>query len=224
MFTGALVACVAVGWAGPAGAQELPIEDGGETETGGLGGGLPPVTLPLVPVPAGCEAPPLPHVVFTGRVADADYRSVQFEVERIRAGATAPFATGSLVNIRYGLDAQYLDAGQRYLVSALVDPDLGILVSRVTEPIENFGGDEVIGVSESDVTCPRFDDPMRTLELDGTQIDAGVVKPLLGAKVRILGSLLIPAVVAFGAIFLLATLRLSVAGLYRTVSSGHRRT
>ena len=60
-------------------------------------------------------------------------------------------------------------------------------MSRVTPVVENFGGDEVIGVSESDVDCPAFDDPMRTLHLDGTPIEAIGVEPFFESKVRILG-------------------------------------
>ena len=207
-----------------------PPADGaaGEIEsgvTGGTGteGEQPPVTLPLVPVPEGCSAPALPHVVFVGRVDDRDYRSVRFEIEQVRAGSPDPFASGNQIDVRYGLDAQYLDGGERYLVSALIHPDLGLLVSRVTPAVENFGGDEVIGVSESDVNCPVYDDPMRTLHLDGTAVDAGVLEPFWDAKVRLLGAMTVPLAVAFGVIFLLATFRLSIAGLYHSVVDAGRR-
>jgi hypothetical protein len=175
------------------------------------------VTLPLVPVPEGCTAPPLPHIVFVGKVIDRDFRSVRFEIEQIRAGQPAPFASGNEIDVRYGLDAQYLRDGERYLVSAPVDPDLGLLVSRVTPVVANFGGDEVIGVSESDVNCPKFEDPMRTLHLDGTPVEASKLKPFFASRVRILGAVLVPIAVAVGVIFLLATFRLSIAGLYHSV-------
>ncbi len=191
----------------PAAAQEEPA---------------PPVTLPVVPVPVGCEAPPLPHIVFVGTVVERDYRTVRFEIEQIRAGRSDPFADAGLIDVRYGLDAQYLDEGERYLVAAPVDPVLGLLVSRVTEPIEDFGGDEVIGVSESDVNCPPFDDPNRTLFVDGTPIDAGLLDPLTGARPQILGSILLPLAVGVGVIFLLAMLRLSVSGLARGIVDAAR--
>lgn len=191
--------------------------DGG-TVTGGDTGDTVPVTLPLIPVPTGCTPPAAPHIVFVGRVVDRDVRTVRFRIESIRYGRPDPFAGGDRIDVRYGLDAQYLDDRAEYLVSAVVDPDLGVLVSRVTAPIEHFGGDEVIGVSESDVDCPDFEDPMRTIHLDGRDIDAGVLTPFFDARVRILGSLLVPAGVALGAIFLLASLRLSVAGVYRGVT------
>ena len=199
-----------------------------EQESGVTGGGTEgeqtPATLPLVPVPEGCTAPPLPHIVFVGKVVDRDFRSVRFEIEQIRAGQAAPFASGNQVDVRYGLDAQYLRDGQRYLVSAPVDPDLGLLVSRVTPLVANFGGDEVIGVSESDVNCPAFEDPLRTLHLDGTRIEADPLEPFFDSRVRILGAVLVPVAVALGVIFLLATFRLSIAGLYRSVVDVGRRT
>lgn len=219
--------------------SDPPVEDGGDVDGGEVGGDdlsgdggtvsggetgdTVPVTMPLVPVPTGCTSPTSPHIVFVGEVVDRDVRSIRYRIESIRYGRPDPFAGGDRIDVRYGLDAQYLDDGERYLVSAVVDPDLGVLVSRVTDPIEHFGGDEVIGVSESDVNCPDFEDPMRTLHLDGTQIDGGVLEPFLDARVRILGAILLPAGLALGAIFLLASLRLSVAGVYRGITSPRRR-
>ena len=160
--------------------------------------------------------------MFVGEVVNRDYRTIRFEIERIRSGRSDPFALGNRIDVRYGLDAQYLDNGESYLVAAVVDPDLGLLVSRVSEPIENFGGDEVIGVSETDVDCPDFEDPMRTLYVDGTPIDASVIKPFLDARVRILGALVLPFALAVGGIFVLAMFRLSVSGLYRSVVDSGR--
>jgi hypothetical protein len=232
-----LVAAAAIALSGrPASAQEPPPpttapppvgtseQESGVIGGGGQGGEQPPVTLPLVPVPVGCTAPVLPHIVFIGKVDERDYRSVRFEIEQVRSGTPQPFASGNLIDIRYGLDAQYLRQGERYLVSAPVHPDLGLLVSRVTPVVENFGGDEVIGVSESDVDCPVFDDPMRTLHVDGTPVEAAVLEPFFESKVRILGALVIPMAVALGVIFLLATFRHSVAGIYHgVVDAGQRQ-
>jgi hypothetical protein len=203
-----------------------PVTDPPSDDLGTVSGEVedaPLVTLPLIPVPEGCSAPRLPHIVFVGKVVDRDYRTVRFEIEQIRYGRLDPFAAGNLIDVRFGIDAQYLDDGQRYLVSALVDPDLGLLVSRVTEPIENFGGDEVIGVSETDVNCPDFEDPMRTLHLDGTPIDAGILQPFFDAKVRLLGAFLLPLGIAVGVVFLLAMFRLSLAALYHGLVGGGRR-
>ena len=213
----------------PSAAQEEPPPDStpedlqGDVTGGGTTDGPPPV-LPLIPVPVGCAAPRMPHIVFVGEVVKRDYRTIRFEIEHIRAGRRDPFALRNQIDVRFGLDAQYLDDGESYLVSAVVDPDLGLLVSRVSDPIENFGGDEVIGVSETDVNCPEFEDPMRTLHVDGTTVDASVIKPFLDAKVRIISAIVLPFALALGAIFVLAMFRLSVSGLYRSVAdAGGRR-
>lgn len=157
--------------------------------------------------------------MFVGTVADRDFRSIRFNIDRIRAGRSDPFAANNLIDVRYGLDVQYLADDQTYLVAAVVDPDLGVLVSRVTEPIKHFGGDEVIGISETDVNCPFYENPMRTLHLDGTPIEASMTKPFLDAKVRITSAVLIPLGLAIGVIFVLAMFRLSIAGLYHSLVS-----
>jgi hypothetical protein len=223
---GLLVAVLCLGLGASVHAQEDGDEGtvtGGDEGTVTGGDDAPPVTLPLIPVPTGCSAPQMPHIVFLGEVVDRDFRTIRFEIERIRSGRAAPFASGDLIDVRYGLDAQYLDDGETYLVAATVDRDLGLLVSRATPPIENFGGDEVIGVSETDVDCPTFEDTTRTLYPDGTQVEGGVLEPFLGAKVRIVGAFLIPVAVALGVIFMLAMFRLSLAGLYHSVVDGGRR-
>jgi len=165
----------------------------------------------------------MPHIVFIGEVVDRDYRTIRFEIDRIRNGRADPFAADGRIDVRFGLDAQYLDDGESYLVSAVVDPDLGLLVSRVSEPIENFGGDEVIGVSETDVNCPTIEDPMRTLHLDGTPVPTSVVKPFFDARVRIVSAIVLPLGLALGAIFVLATFRLSISGLYHSIVNSRRR-
>jgi hypothetical protein len=208
-------------------AQEEPPADTVPDIEGDVSGGdtpvEPPPVLPLIPVPTGCSSPPMPHIVFVGRVVRRDYRTIRFEIERIRSGRAAPFAANGRIDVRFGLDAQYLDDGESYLVAAVVDPDLGLLVSRVSDRIENFGGDEVIGVSETDVSCPSFEDPMRTLRLDGTPVPTSIVKPFFDAKVRIMSAVLLPLALAFAAIFMLATFRLSLSGLYHSVADAGRR-
>lgn len=198
-----------------------PADDLGVVSGGG--GVEVPDTLPLVPVPPGCRAPAPPHVVFVGKVVDRDVRTVRYRVESVRFGRTEPFAGGDLVDVRYGLDTQYLVDGRSYLVAAAVDPDLGVLHSRVREPVEDFGGDEVIGVSESDVDCPDFEDPTMTLGLDGTPVAAGILDPFLGARAQLLAAIGIPVALAVGAVFLLSTLRLSLGGMRRSIVSGRRQ-
>ena len=194
----------------------------------GLAMSAPPATPapaePLIPVPEGCSPAEPAHIVFVGEVIDRDYRTIRFEIQSVRAGDTAPFAfDGDEIDIRYGLDAQYLDDGESYLVSATVHPDLGLLTSKVTEPIEHFGGDEVIGVSETDVDCPVLEQPTRTLHLDGTPVEADLLEPFFGAKPRLLAAVIVPAALVFGAVFLLATFKLSIVGLFNSIFRPRRR-
>ena len=91
----------------------------------------PPGRQPLVNVPVGCPIQPLPDVVFVGTVVDSDFRTVRFRVDQVRAGDIGQFASSGLVDVRYGIDAKYLDEGDQYLIGALYDPNIQSLRSRV---------------------------------------------------------------------------------------------
>jgi len=186
----------------------------------------PPSTLPLVPVPSGCVAPDPPDVVFVGRLEDSDFRTGRFEVLQVRAGDVAPFAVDGLVDVRFGLDAQYLESDGEYIVSARRDPVLGVLASQIREPTPSFGGDDVIGVLESDVECPVFEDPIRTVMPDGRPVDSGVLTPLFADKSKLLGAFAIPLGIGAAVIFVLAMLRVSITGVAHGVSNAvqdHKR-
>lgn len=209
----------------PPSTSDAPIEEGGGTIEGGEpGAGAPPITLPLIPVPPSCPPAPVAHVVFLGTVIDRDFRTIRYSVDQVRDGTTAPFAarggaggTGEVIDVRYGLDVQHLDDGRQYLVGAEVDPVLGVLVSRVSPKVENFGGDEVIGVSETDVDCPKFDDPAMTLHPDGSSVDGSMLSSFFEAKWRIVAALVTPFALACAALFALSAVRLSVTGALRGI-------
>jgi hypothetical protein len=201
--------------------QPLP-EEGGEVDGGAVDPAVTPSpTLPLIPVPTGCEPAPPAHVVFLGTVVNRDFRTIRFRVDQVRAGRTAPFAAVrdgvELIDIRFGLDVQYLDDGRQYLVGASVDPVLGVLVSRAQPKLENFGGDEVIGVSETDVECPDFDDPALTLHPDGSPLDGSMLEPLFDAKWKLAAAVVTPFGLACAALFALSAFRLGVTGALRGV-------
>jgi hypothetical protein len=181
------------------------------------------VTSPLVVVPSGCVEPDRPDVVFVGSLVERDYRTGRFEVIQVRAGDIASFQVGSLVDVRYGVDAEYLDQGEDYLVAARQEPVLGILVSTVREPVPDFGGDDVIGVAESDVECPVLEDQVRTVRPDGTPVESGVFTPFLEKKTQLLGAFLVPTGIAFAVVFVLAMLRVSVSGVVTGVSNAASR-
>lgn len=206
-----------------------PLEEGGTVDGAVTPEAPPPVALPLIPVPAGCEPAPTAHVVFLGTVIDRDFRTIRFAVDQVRAGRTAPFAaplgrggTGEVIDVRYGLDVQYLADGRQYLVGAVVDPDLGVLVSRVEPEIENFGGDEVIGMSETDVDCPVFDPPGITVHPDGSPVEGSMLDSFFDAKWRIAAAVVVPLALACAALFGLSAVRLSINGLLRGVCRPRR--
>jgi hypothetical protein len=183
-----------------------------------------PGTLPLVPVPSACTAPLRPDLVFVGTLVERDFRTGRFEIEQMRAGSADPFAVGGLIDVRYGLDVEYLDIGTEYLVSARRDPVIGLLASKIRAPAPMLGGDDVVGVAESDVECPTFEDPIRTFLPDGSTIDSAVLAPLGEHKSRVFAAFLLPVGVAFGIVFVLAAMRWGVGRLLRGVASVVRQT
>jgi hypothetical protein len=179
----------------------------------------PPGRQPLVDVPVGCPIQPLPDVVFVGTAVDSDFRTVRFRVDQVRAGDMSQFASSGLVDVRYGIDAKYLDGGDQYLIGALYDPNIQSLRSRVQPEAPSFGGDEVIGATESDLECPELVDPLRTMHTDGSSIDSGVLSPFFGNRDGLLRSLLIPIAVVCAAVFALAAFRWFLTGFGRGVES-----
>lgn len=178
---------------------------------------------PLVEVPRGCVASPLPDVVFVGRVVERDYRTARFRIGQVRAGDPAPFSSDGLIDVRYGLDVQYLDDGGRYLVAARRDPVLGILSSRLRPEPAMFGGDDVVSLVESEVECPGFEDPAVTLHPDGRAVGTSLVGPLLEQRTQLAAAVLLPMGIAFGVVFALAMLRVSLAGVARGVGVATNR-
>jgi len=87
------------------------------------------------------------------------------------------------------------------------------LVSKLTQPPVDFAGDEIVGVSENDVECPEAEDPIITLNTDGSPVNFSIIDPMLAKRSSIAGALLVPFTVAMVVIFLLAMLRLSSQSL-----------
>lgn len=175
--------------------------------------------VPLVEVPEGCQIQPLPDVVFVGTVVASDYRTSRFRIDQSRAGDLAQFASGELVDIRYGIDTKYLREGGQYLIAAVYDPNISGLRSRVKPEALIYGGDEIIGATESELECPEIVDPMRTMHVDGSSVDSGLLRPLVNDREGLLRVLLVPIVLAIGAVFALAAFRWLLTGFGRGVES-----
>lgn len=208
------VVLVAGSWVGVA-AQELPPVVPVPS--------LPPIAQPdaastrLVPVPAGCAAPPIEQVVFIGTLVLADTATARFTVDSVRSGSTTGFEVGGLIDVRYGDEVRFLDVGTTYIVGAGVHPETRVLSSAVRAPAPLFGGNEIAGVDDSDVDCPRLGDPVRTLSADGTSVESGVLTPLKDAKGDILRAVLQPIGVALLVLLGLVAVKLLVFALGRSL-------
>lgn len=186
----------------------------------------PPPTQPgssgrtaLVEVPVGCPIQPLPDVVFVGTVVDSDFRTARFRIDQHRAGEIGQFAVDGLVDVRYGIDTKYLGEGAQYLIAATYDANIGGLRSRVQPERPVYGGDEIIGATESDLVCPEVADPMRTIHVDGSSVDTGLLSPIVNDRQGWLRVLVIPIVLVVGTIFALASIRWILTGFGRGVEN-----
>lgn len=229
---------IAIGWWSVAAATTPPVPPTEPPPTtvppttvaGGLPGAVPPdfqtpppiadpkvVSAPLVVVPDGCTAPSPPTAVFVATLADADSRTARFAVQQIRAGTLDGYAVNTIVDVRYDDDIRFLHTGQEYLVGAAADPQLGVLRSKVRSPAPLFGGDAVIGVNDVDVRCPRVEDGVTTLLVDGTEVDSGVLTPLKTAKRSLLKAILKPLFIAIAVLMVLASIKLLLFAMVRAL-------
>lgn len=182
-------------------------------------GELPPALGPLVVVPTGCVVPAAARAVFVGQLANTDLppTTARFRLERILAGDLQGYAGGNLVDVHYGAETHFLQLGSHYIVGVAVDPTTGLLVSTVREAAPLFGGDAVIGANDSDVDCPRIEDPVRTLQADGSPVDTGVLTPLHGEGPALLAAVLKPLAIAFAVLVLLTLVKLLLFAVGRSL-------
>jgi hypothetical protein len=165
----------------------------------------------LLPVPPGCTPPEIADVAFVGTVLDKDglieKGTVRFQIDQLKAGDSRPFAVGGMIDVRFGPDSKYLDVGAGYLVSASVDPSIGVLSSKVTPDAPLFGGDAVVGLEDTAVDCPTFEDPVQTLNVDGSTVDSGLLSPMLEDRRLLLATIGVPAAIAGAVLIALVLLR-----------------
>jgi len=184
----------------------------------------PPATLPpevpppepglqsgsLIPVPVGCPVPDPAVAVFTGTMIGKDdvTQVVRFSIDQLRAGSTDPWAVNGLIDVRYGPDYRFLTKDEQYLIGVGLDPVYGVLASTVRQPEPMFGGNDVVGVDDIAVDCPRLDDPVRTLLVDGTSVDSGVLSLMTDDRRLLLATLAVPTAIVFAVLLGLVVLRL----------------
>ncbi len=153
----------------------------------------------LIQAPAGCRVPAPADVAFVGTVLGKDEfvqkGTVRYRIDQLRAGDASPYSVDGLIDVRYGPDSQYLDVDSQYLVSAAVDPRIAVLGSKVSPETLLFGGDAVVGLDDTELECPVIDDPIMTLNLDGTPIDSGLFTPLFEDRRLLLATIGVPAAI-----------------------------
>lgn len=190
----------------------VPAESGGGALSPAVvGGGA------LVLIPTGCTAPTPVTMVFVGTLLDKDTHDARFRLEQVRAGSTDGFLISNLIDVRYDNDVRFLTRSKRYLVGASPLGESGVLSSKVVAQEPLYGGNAVIGVNDATVECPRIDDPLRTLNVDGSPIESGVFNGLKGAKRDLLLAVLDPVLGAFGVVLILVLLRWLFSGLFVAV-------
>ena len=125
--------------------------------------------------PATCDALPPVVAQFVGTVTATGPDSVQYRVDEMRSGAT----DATTVQVLYVRDARFLKDGHRYLVTASLDTDTKLLVSKIRTK------------RGEDPRCTAKD-PIYTREADGTIVDTGVFAGLKGRNRDLLLAFLKP--------------------------------
>jgi hypothetical protein len=167
----------------------------------------PPAALgPLIQSPPGCVVPEPALAVFRGRVLNIDDPPTlaQFRVLSMLAGSLDGHTSADRVLIGYGQEASFLEVGVEYIVGVRLDLDSNRLVSRILRPAPLFGGDAVIGVEDTNLECPRIEDPISTLLSDGSSVDSGVLTPLQDSGSELVKSVLQPLMIALALLIALA--------------------
>ena len=162
-------------------------------------------TLPsaVTTVPPGCPTAPLAQAVFVGTADSRDDTTVVFTVDRVRAGSIDAFVREGQVTVRYGGDARFVETGRRYIVGATVaDPAAQLLQSSIRDEAVVIGEPEGLAVGP---VCPEFEEVARTLNDDGTAVEASSVAVFLSEPWRVVAALALPALMVLallvGAVF-----------------------
>jgi hypothetical protein len=170
-------------------------------------------------VPASCITPPPLRTVFVGEVANIEANFVLYEVVSERYGTVVDLLRNGVLTVRYPIDdVKYLEVGQRFLVGAVAAPsgirgDTPVLESKVQVPPDMFGGDAVAAVQR--ISCPDYEDPVRTLQVNGDDINTGILRPLASDRAGLLRVVFVPLGVGLGLLFLLAATRFLITGAMR---------
>jgi len=195
-------------------ADDAGDEEGGTDATESL-----VIESAVTTVPASCSVPEALRSVFVGEVSRIEANFVLYDVVSERYGTVGDLVRDGVLTVRYPIDdVQYLEAGRRFLVGAVAAPsgirgDVPVLESKVRVPPDMFGGDAVAAAQR--VSCPDYEDPVRTLQPNGDPIDTGLLRPLLRDRAGLLRAVLLPVGAGLGILFLLAATRFLIRGAIR---------
>lgn len=169
----------------------------------------------VLPIPAGCPVPQWPQVVFIGVLVDSDDSTARFELQQVRAGSPEGYLVDDQLDVEYDIDTKYLSDGNQYLVGAGVDEETGDLFSKVSPEEPLFYTRSVVGVGDDEVECPSVEDSILTLTVTGRSLESGVFTPLSENRIDMVRSVVVPAVIAFGILVGLASIRWIGTGVFR---------
>lgn len=165
----------------------------------------------LIQIPVGCPTPDPAEVAFVGTVIAKDEfvekGTVRYEIKQVRTGDAAQYSVDGIIDVRYGPDSQYLKIDEEYLASAAINPDNGVLFSKVSPDAPLFGGNDVVGLEDTEIECPVVDDPVQTINVDGTPVDSALLTPLFEDTRLLLSTLAVPAAIVGLALIALVLLR-----------------
>ena len=144
-------------------------------------------------LPAGCVAPRAATATFLGELISTDDLLATYRVVQVRGGSLGGYVNSGLISVRYAdRETRFLELGNIYLVGAGASELFTTLESKVREEKELFGGDAVVGIDESDVPCPKFEDPIITLLPNGDLIDSGIFSLITSQPTQLLQVFLLP--------------------------------
>jgi hypothetical protein len=169
----------------------IPDEQGGGSVIDDSIPTIDPVTQTTLP--AGCVAPRAATATFLGELISSDDLLATYRVVQVRGGSLGAYVNSGLISVRYAdRETLFLEPGKIYLVGAGASELFTTLESKVRAEKELFGGDAVVGIDESDVPCPKFEDPIITLLPNGDFIDSGVLSLISSQPTQLLQVFLLP--------------------------------
>jgi hypothetical protein len=194
--------------------DEIPDEQGDLV-------GVPQTTSLINPqatttIPEGCFPQALPQVVFVGKATNVSDESVSFAIQKTITGDASSYVTGDgTVEVQYGTDAKFVHEGKTYIVGAVTDPFLPILVSKLRATTTTLSAE--LGQTNTGDACPTFEDAIITLNENGTSVDTGVLRPLRENKLLVIAALVLSVAIAIGGLVAVVVMQRTRRGIARTM-------